>query len=72
MFVCLPGVMPLLQPLHDPVPFEKVAAVLAEAASRVRGGPPALIGASSRQLAAALEAGGFEVVRRDPGPQLTL
>ena len=65
--------MPLLEPLHDPVPFEEVAAVLADAASRVPGGPPALIGASSRQLAAALEAAGFQVVRRaSPSAQLTL
>jgi hypothetical protein len=65
--------MPLLEPLQDPVPFEEVAAVLADAASRVPGGPPALIGASSRQLAAALETAGFQVVRRAlPGLQLTL
>ena len=65
--------MPMLQPLNDPVPFEDVAAVLAEAASRVPGGPPALIHASSRHLAAALDAAGFQVMRRaPPGPQLTL
>ena len=65
--------MPILQPLADEVPFEEVAAVLAAAATRVSGGPPALIGASGRQLAGALEAAGFSVVRRPkPGRQLTL
>jgi len=38
--------------------------VLAAAASRVPGEPPALTGASSRHLAAALEQAGFQVVRR--------
>ena len=57
----------------EPVPFDEVAAVLADAASRVSGGPSALIGASSRHLAAALATAGFRVVRDvPPGPQLTL
>jgi hypothetical protein len=65
--------MALLPPLPEPVPFDEVAAVLAEAASRVPGGPPALIGASSRHLAAALENAGFQVVRTPtPARQLTL
>jgi thiamine pyrophosphate-dependent acetolactate synthase large subunit-like protein len=55
--------MPLIQPLPAPVPFEEVAAVLADAAARVSGGPPALVTASGRQLAAALETAGFRVVR---------
>ena len=53
----------MLPGLPEPVPFEEVAAVLAEAVSRVQGAPPALIGASSRHLAAALELAGFHVVR---------
>jgi len=73
LFSCLSIAMPLLEPLPDPVPFEEVAAVLAHAASRVTGGPPAMIGASGRHLAAALEAAGFRVVRAAaPGAQLTL
>ena len=65
---------PLLPPVSaEPVPFDEVAAVLAAAAARVPGGPPALIGASSRRLAAALEQAGFQVVRRGaPDAQLTL
>ena len=55
--------MPLLDPASEPVPINEVAAVLEQAASRVPGGPPALIGTSSRHLAAALEAAGFRVVR---------
>jgi hypothetical protein len=66
--------MSLIPPLPpEPVPFEEIAAVLAEAASRVLGGPPALIGVTSRHLAAALVQAGFEVVRRvRPDRQLTL
>lgn len=66
--------MPLIQPPSpEPVPFEEIAAVLAEAASRVPGGPPALIGASSRHLATALVQAGFEVMRRvRPDRQFTL
>ena len=65
--------MPIMDPLPDPVPFEEVASVLAQAASRVGGGPPALVTASGRHLAAALEAAGFRVVRQGaPSPQLTL
>ena len=46
---------------------------LAEATSRIQGGPPALIDASSRHLAAALELAGFHVVGAPAdGPQLTL
>jgi hypothetical protein len=65
--------MPIVQPLPETVPFDDVAAVLAQSASRVPGGPPALITASGRQLAAALEAAGFRVVRdAPPSAQLTL
>jgi len=65
--------MSLFPPVPAPVPFEEVADVLAAAASRVSGGPPALITASGRQLAAALEAAGFQVVRDAAnGGQLTL
>jgi hypothetical protein len=64
--------MPLPPPVPEPVPFDEVANVLAEAASRVRGGPPALVGASGRHLAAALDAAGFQVVRAAPSAQLTL
>jgi hypothetical protein len=65
--------MNLLDPVPDPVPFEEVATVLARAAARVRGGPPAMVTASGHQLAAALEQAGFRVVRAPaPGPQLTL
>jgi hypothetical protein len=55
------------------VPFEEVAEVLADAATLVSGGPPALVTASGRQLAAALESAGFRVVRAvSSGVQLTL
>ena len=65
--------MPLLQPLPEPVTFEEVAAVLDEAAIRSRGGPPYVINAAGRHLAAALDAAGFRVVRAPiPGAQLTL
>ncbi len=65
--------MPLVEPLPDPVPFDEVAAVLAQAASRVPGGPPVMVAASGRHLAAALEAAGFRVVRAPaPGRQLSL
>jgi hypothetical protein len=64
--------MMLLPPACEPVPFDEVAAMLAQAASRVSGGPPALVGASGRHLAAALEAAGFRVFREHCGTQLTL
>jgi hypothetical protein len=65
--------VPLLEPLPDPVPFDEVAAVLADAAARVSGGPPALVTASGKQLAAALANAGFRVVREAAlGDQLTL
>jgi hypothetical protein len=65
--------MPLVPPLPNPVPFDEVADVLADAAARVTGGPPALVTASGRQLATALETAGFRVVRDSvPGGQLTL
>jgi hypothetical protein len=55
------------------VPFDEVANVLADAAARVSGGPPALVTATGRQLAAALETAGFRVVRDPaPGAQLSL
>ncbi len=65
--------MPLFDPVADPVPLEEVAAVLAQAAARVTGGPPAMIAATGGQLGAALAAAGFRVVRdAAPGEQLTL
>ncbi len=65
--------MPLLPPATEPVPFDELAEVLSRAASRVPGGPPALIDASGRQLAEALDAEGWRVVRdAPPGAQLTL
>ena len=54
---------PLVPQAPEAVPFDEVAAVLSDAASRVPGGPPALTGASGRHLAAALDAVGFRVVR---------
>ena len=65
--------MPLLLCAPDRVLFDEVAAVLADAAARLPGGQPALVTASGRQLAAALETAGFRVVR-DAAPcgQLTL
>jgi hypothetical protein len=72
-FACFHVSMPLSPPNSDAVPFEEVAAVLARAAARVPGGPPALVEASGRHLAAALEAAGFQVTRKPaPGAQLTL
>ncbi len=60
-------------PLPELVPFDEVVAVLEAAARRVPGGPPALIAAGSRHLAAALEVAGFRVVRNAaPCRQLTL
>ncbi len=64
--------MPLFAPSPEQVPFDEVAEVLAAATRTVIGGPPALIGASGRHLAAALDAAGFQVVRAAPGAQLTL
>ena len=65
--------MPILSSTPEVVPFEEVAAVLEEAASRVGGGPPAMIIASGRQLAGALEAAWCRAVRNGPrGPQLRL
>jgi hypothetical protein len=65
--------MPILLPPPEHVPFDEVAAVLGSAVARASGGPPRLICASGRQLAAALEDAGFRVVRAPaPGRQLTL
>lgn len=65
--------MPLLPPVPEPVPFDEVAEVLAQAARLVPGGPPAMISAGGRHLAAALDAAGFRVVRYRPGgAQLSL
>ena len=65
--------MKMLDPHPEPVPLEEVAAVLAHAAARVPGGPPAMITASGRQLAAALQDAGYRVVRdQAPTCQLTL
>ena len=55
--------MSLLPPLPAPVTFEEVAAILDEAATLTRGGPPYVIGAAGWHLAAALDAAGFRVVR---------
>ena len=58
---------------QEPVPLDEVAAVLADAALRIGGGPAALITAGAQQLVAALDAAGLRVVRATPpGPQLTL
>ena len=73
MFPCLTAAMKMLDPHPEPVPLEEVAAVLAHAAARVPGGPPAMITASGRQLAAALQDAGYRVVRdQAPTCQLTL
>jgi hypothetical protein len=73
LFARFNAAMPILPPLPEPVPFDEVADVLAQAAGRVPGGPPALIAAGGRHLAAALDAAGFRVVRDvAPGAQLTL
>ena len=47
------------QVASEPMPFDEVVAVLADAASSVSGGPPALIGDRSRRLVAALVTAGF-------------
>jgi hypothetical protein len=64
--------MKLLPPIPEPVPFDEVAAVLDAAALRARGGPMAAVTISGRQLAAALEAAGFAIVRPAPDQQMTL
>jgi hypothetical protein len=64
--------MPLVPPLPDPVPFDEVADVLDRATLRARGGPMAASLVTGRQLAAALDAAGFEVVRIRPSAQLSL
>jgi hypothetical protein len=65
--------MTLMHNTLETMPFEEIAEVLSRGASRVPGGPPALIDPSVRQLAAALDAAGFKVMRdAAPGPQLTL
>lgn len=65
--------MPLLPPCPELVPIHEVARVLAAAASRVTGGPPAMITVSAEQLALALADAGFRVIRdRAPDSQLTL
>lgn len=65
--------MELLPLIPEKVPFDEVAEVLADAAKRVMGGPPALVTASGGQLAAALETAGFRVARdAAPNRQLTL
>ena len=62
----------MLPPSPEPVPFEEVAAVLAQAAIQARGGPPYSIPAAGRRLAAALAEAGFSVVRAPDPRQLTL
>jgi len=57
--------MQLVSPTPETVPLDEVALVLAEAATRIAGGPPAMIAASGAQLAVALAQAGFRVVR-DP------
>ena len=65
--------MPLLPPAAEIVPFDEVAAILADAVARSTGGPPALLPIPGRYLAAALDLAGCQVVRcTRPGPQLTL
>ena len=55
--------MRLFPLLHEPVPFEVVAAVSDNATLRLRGGPMAAVRISGRHLAAALEAAGYRVDR---------
>jgi len=65
--------MSILQTQPVRVPLDEVAKVLAEAAARAAGGPPTLILATGWQLATALEAAGFQIVRdAPPERQLTL
>ena len=54
--------MQLVSPTPETVPLDEVALVLAEAATRIAGGPPAMIAASGAQLAVALAQAGFRVV----------
>ncbi len=63
MFPCLPGGMPLLLALPEPVSFEEVAAILDEAFLETSGGPPYVFGPAGWHLAAALNAAGFHGVR---------
>ena len=71
--LCHLGVMLLLPLIPEPVPFDEVAEVLAEATRRVSGGPPAMIGASGRHLRRPWTLPGCAVVRDvPPGAQLTL
>ncbi len=72
-FSCFIGAMQLPPLVPEPVTFEEAAAILDEAATLTRGGPPYVIGAAGWHLAAALDAAGFRVVRAPaPGSQLTL
>jgi hypothetical protein len=65
--------MPLIDPLPEKVPYEEVAATLAEAALRLSGGPARSLPLSGAALAAALYAAGYVVVREAaPRRQLTL
>ena len=54
----------------EPVPYDEVAGVLACAALRLPGGPPALVLSSGERLAAALQAAGFWVVRESVAGRL--
>ncbi len=54
----------------EPVPYDEVAGVLACAALRLPGGPPALVLSSGERLAAALQAAGFWVVRESAAGRL--
>ncbi len=55
--------MTLLPPEPEPVSFEDLAAVLAQAILRLPGGPPCATAATGRYLAACLHAAGWRVVR---------
>ncbi len=50
--ICSPSAMTLMHNTLETMPFEEIAEVLSRGASRVPGGPPALIDPSVRQLAA--------------------
>jgi hypothetical protein len=65
--------LPFLPAEPEPVSFEEVARVLAEAITRTGGGLAGVIPASGRHLASALDAAGFQVMRKaETNAQLTL
>jgi hypothetical protein len=64
--------MSLVLPVPAAAPFDDAEPVPANAASRISDDLPALATASGRQLAVALEAAGFYVMRNPaPGEQFT-